>query len=325
MGASSAHRSGLIFDAWTVDEIIVKRERRRRPRRERNRGGEAAIGLGVLGMAAAFIGRDTWPYTVVSVIAGSVLLLYGVFRNRAYLRDDHQRGSPRRTEQPRQTPTGGKSIGVSANRRRSDPPGVADDLPASPVRRRPTSETGRAIFACMSSPPTHSRHHHSRRPPQRPYRHGRRRQVTVGETVMKSHAQKVRATRGGKVLAGFAGAVADAMTCSRSSRKNWSGIREIFRAPPSSWRKDWRSDRVLRPPRGDARRRRQGARLPDLGTGELIEPDDGILAIGSGGSYALAAARALLENTELDAKAIVERGLRIAGEICVYSNTNITV
>jgi uncharacterized membrane protein len=78
---------GLLFDAWTVDEIIVKRERRRRPRRERNRGGEAAVGFGVLCMAAAFIGRDTWPYSVVAVIAGAVLLLYGALRNRAYLHD----------------------------------------------------------------------------------------------------------------------------------------------------------------------------------------------------------------------------------------------
>jgi hypothetical protein len=76
---------GLLFDAWTVDEIIVKRERRRRPRLERNRGGEAAVGLGVLCMAAAFIGRDTWPYSILAVIAGSILLLYGVVRNRAFL------------------------------------------------------------------------------------------------------------------------------------------------------------------------------------------------------------------------------------------------
>ena len=76
---------GLLFDAWTVDEIIVKRERRRRPRLERNRGGEAAVGLGVLCMAAAFIGRDTWPYSILAVIFGSILLLYGVVRNRAFL------------------------------------------------------------------------------------------------------------------------------------------------------------------------------------------------------------------------------------------------
>src|SRR3954466_13620980 len=75
----------LVFDAWTPDDIIVKRERRRSPRIERSRGGEAMIGLGVLGMAAAFIGRDTWVYSVVSVIAGSVLLLLGAIANRKYL------------------------------------------------------------------------------------------------------------------------------------------------------------------------------------------------------------------------------------------------
>ena len=76
---------GLVFDAWTPDEIIVKNERRRRPRIERSRGGEALIGLGVLCMAAAFAGRDTWRYSVVSVIAGTVLLLAGAFANRRYL------------------------------------------------------------------------------------------------------------------------------------------------------------------------------------------------------------------------------------------------
>jgi len=76
---------GLIFDAWTPDEIIVKNERRRRPRIERSRGGEALIGLGVLCMAAAFAGRDTWRYSVVAVIAGTALLLLGVVGNRHYL------------------------------------------------------------------------------------------------------------------------------------------------------------------------------------------------------------------------------------------------
>jgi hypothetical protein len=75
----------LIFDAWTPDDIVIKRERRRRPRIERNRGGEAAIGLGMLGMAAAFLGRDTWKYSVVAVIVGTVLLFYGALRNRRYL------------------------------------------------------------------------------------------------------------------------------------------------------------------------------------------------------------------------------------------------
>ena len=90
---------GLIFDAWTPDDIIVKRERRRRPRIARNRGGEAAIGLGVLGMAAAFIGRDTWKYSVIAVIAGTVLLAYGALRNRHYLVEViSNRGALRRRE-----------------------------------------------------------------------------------------------------------------------------------------------------------------------------------------------------------------------------------
>lgn len=75
---------GLVFDAWTPDEIIVKNERRRHPRIERSRGGEALIGLGVLCMAGAFAGRDTWRYSVVAVIAGTVLLLLGAFANRRY-------------------------------------------------------------------------------------------------------------------------------------------------------------------------------------------------------------------------------------------------
>ena len=76
---------GLLFDAWTPDEIIVKRERRRSPRVERSRKGEAMIGLGVLCMAGAFLGRDTWVYSVVAVIAGSVLLLFGTIANRHYI------------------------------------------------------------------------------------------------------------------------------------------------------------------------------------------------------------------------------------------------
>jgi hypothetical protein len=98
--------AGLLFDAWTPDELLVKRERRRRPRTERNRGGEAAIGLGVLGMAAAFLGRDTWRFSVIAVIAGAVLLLYGVVRNRRFLGEMiSNRGSLRR----RQKAVGGGS------------------------------------------------------------------------------------------------------------------------------------------------------------------------------------------------------------------------
>jgi multisubunit Na+/H+ antiporter MnhG subunit len=75
----------IVFDAWTPDDVIVKRERRRRPRLERSRGGEAAIGLGIICMGAAFLGRDTWRYSVVAVIVGAVLLFLGTLRNRHYL------------------------------------------------------------------------------------------------------------------------------------------------------------------------------------------------------------------------------------------------
>jgi uncharacterized protein (DUF2062 family) len=92
---------GLLFDAWTPDEIIVKRERRRRPRTERSRGGETWIGLGILGMAAAFIGRDTWKYSVISVIAGAAFMLLGVLMNWRYLGSRlSNRGALRRRESP---------------------------------------------------------------------------------------------------------------------------------------------------------------------------------------------------------------------------------
>src|SRR5256714_3459843 len=150
-------------------------------------------------------------------------------------------------------------------------------------------------------------------------------QVTVGETVMKSHAQKVRLIHNGRIVAGFAGAAADAMTLFEKFEEKLERYPGNMPRAAVELAKDWRSDRVLR-------------RLEALlvvadkdhgfiisGTGELIEPDDGVLAIGSGGSYALAAARALITNTDLEPKQIVERSLRIAGEICVYTNTNVTV
>jgi ATP-dependent HslUV protease subunit HslV len=150
-------------------------------------------------------------------------------------------------------------------------------------------------------------------------------QVTVGDTVMKSHAQKVRLIRGGKLVAGFAGAAADAMTLFEKFEEKLERYPNNLPRAAVELAKDWRSDRVLR-------------RLEALlivadkdhgfiisGTGELIEPDDGILAIGSGGSYALAAARALQDSTQLDAGEIVKRAMHIAGEICIYTNTNISI
>ena len=150
-------------------------------------------------------------------------------------------------------------------------------------------------------------------------------QVTVGQTVMKSNAQKVRTLHGGKLLAGFAGAAADAFTLFEKFEEKLERYPGNLQRAAVELAKDWRSDRVLR--RLEAllavTDREHGFIIS--GTGDIIEPDDGILAIGSGGSYALAAARALVENTDLSAKEIVTRGLEIAAEICVYTNSNITV
>jgi ATP-dependent HslUV protease, peptidase subunit HslV len=150
-------------------------------------------------------------------------------------------------------------------------------------------------------------------------------QVTVGDTVMKAHANKVRLMRGGKILAGFAGAAADAMTLFEKFEEKLERFPGNMPRAAVELAKDWRSDRVLR--RLEAllvvADRTHGFVIS--GTGELIEPDDGVLAIGSGGSYALAAARALMDNTELPPREVVDRALRIAGDICVYTNANITV
>ena len=150
-------------------------------------------------------------------------------------------------------------------------------------------------------------------------------QVTVGETVMKSNAQKVRTLRGGKILAGFAGAAADAFTLFEKFEEKLERYPGNLPKAAVELAKDWRSDRVLR--RLEALLavvdREHGFIIS--GTGDIIEPDDGILAIGSGGSYALAAARALLANTDVPPTEIVRRAMTIAGEICVYTNTNITV
>jgi len=150
-------------------------------------------------------------------------------------------------------------------------------------------------------------------------------QVSVGDTVMKSGAVKVRALKGGKVLAGFAGAAADALTLFEKFEEKLERHPGNLARAAVELAKEWRSDRALR-------------RLEALlivvdrdnafmlsGNGELIEPDDGILAIGSGGSYALAAARALARETSLPPAEIVKRAMTIAGEICVYTNTQITI
>ena len=150
-------------------------------------------------------------------------------------------------------------------------------------------------------------------------------QVTVGQTVMKSNAQKVRALHGGKLLAGFAGAAADAFTLFEKFEEKLERYPGNLPRAAVELAKDWRSDRVLRRLEALLAVTDRDHSFVISGTGDIIEPDDGILAIGSGGSYALAAARALVQNTDLAPKEIVRRGLEIAAEICVYTNANITV
>jgi ATP-dependent HslUV protease, peptidase subunit HslV len=150
-------------------------------------------------------------------------------------------------------------------------------------------------------------------------------QVSVGETVMKANAQKVRTLKGGKVLAGFAGSTADAFTLFERFEEKLERFPENLPRAAVELAKDWRSDRMLR--RLEALLavvdKQHGFVLS--GTGDVIEPDDGILAIGSGGPFALAAARALGEHSTLVAPDIVRKALDIAGDICIYTNTKITV
>jgi ATP-dependent HslUV protease subunit HslV len=150
-------------------------------------------------------------------------------------------------------------------------------------------------------------------------------QVTLGDTVMKATAQKVRSLKDGKILAGFAGAVADAFSLFEKLEEKLERFPGNLTRACVELAKDWRTDRYLR---------RLNALLVVAdterlflvsGEGDVIEPDDEIVGIGSGGSYALAAARALKSHTDLPAREIVENALAIAGEICIYTNQRITV
>jgi ATP-dependent HslUV protease subunit HslV len=150
-------------------------------------------------------------------------------------------------------------------------------------------------------------------------------QVTVGDTVMKASAQKVRTLKDGKILAGFAGAVADAFSLFEKLEEKLERYPGNLTRACVELAKDWRTDRYLR---------RLNALLVVAdgeklflvsGEGDVIEPDDEIVAIGSGGSFALAAARALKAHSELSAPEIVRKALEIAGEICIYTNQQITV
>ncbi len=145
-------------------------------------------------------------------------------------------------------------------------------------------------------------------------------QVTLGDTVMKGNARKVRRLFGDKVLAGFAGGTADAFTLFErfeAQLERYSG--NLTRAAVEL-AKDWRTDRALRRLEAMLAVADLDSSLLISGTGDVIEPEKGVIAIGSGGAYAQAAATALVENSELDAPTIVAKSLSIAGDICIYTN-----
>ena len=150
-------------------------------------------------------------------------------------------------------------------------------------------------------------------------------QVTMGNTVFKQNAKKIRTIYSEKVVAGFAGATADAFTLFEKFEEKLESYRGNITRAAVELAKDWRTDKILR-------------RLEALliiadrehtfiisGTGDVIEPEEGIAAIGSGGAYAQAAAKALFENTQLSAREIVDKSMKIAGNICIYTNENISI
>ena len=150
-------------------------------------------------------------------------------------------------------------------------------------------------------------------------------QVTLGQTILKQNASKIRKLYKDKVLAGFAGATADAFTLfERFEGKLEQHHGNLMRAAVEL-AKDWRTDRTLRKLEALLIVVDKDHSLIVSGTGDVVEPDDGITAIGSGGSFALAAARALVSHSDLDAKGIVEQALKIASEICIYTNNNIVL
>ncbi|MDE2140520.1 MAG: ATP-dependent protease subunit HslV [Gammaproteobacteria bacterium] len=150
-------------------------------------------------------------------------------------------------------------------------------------------------------------------------------QVTLGNTVMKPNARKVRRLYNDQVLAGFAGGTADAFTLFERFEEKLSKHSGNLMRAAVELAKDWRTERMLWRLEALLCVADRSASLIVSGNGDVIEPEQGLMAIGSGGMYAQAAARALLENTELDARAIVERALNIAADICIYTNRNLTI
>ncbi|QIQ20777.1 ATP-dependent protease subunit HslV [Zophobihabitans entericus] len=151
-------------------------------------------------------------------------------------------------------------------------------------------------------------------------------QVTLGERViMKSNAKKVRRLHNGKVLAGFAGGTADAFTLFELFERKLEMHQGHLTKAAVELAKDWRTDRMLRRLEALLAVADETASLIITGNGDVIQPEDDLIAIGSGGPYAQAAARALLENTDMSARDIVQKSLSIAGDICVFTNGNQTI
>lgn len=150
-------------------------------------------------------------------------------------------------------------------------------------------------------------------------------QVTVGNTIMKQHSNKIRKLHNNEVLAGFAGAAADAFTLFERFEEKLEQYRGNLNRAAVELAKDWRTDKYLRRLEALLAVIDNQHALVISGTGDIIEPDDGIVAIGSGGSFALAAARMLIKHSDLSAKEIVREALETAADICIYTNRNIMI
>ena len=150
-------------------------------------------------------------------------------------------------------------------------------------------------------------------------------QVTLGQTIIKRNASKIRTLSGGKVLAGFAGSTADSLTLFERFEGKIEKYSGNLRRAAVELAKDWRSDRILRRLEAMLAVMDTGTSFIISGTGDVVEPEDGIVSLGSGGPYALAAARALVKAGWDDPERIVRESLQITGEICLYTNTCITV
>lgn len=150
-------------------------------------------------------------------------------------------------------------------------------------------------------------------------------QVSLGNTVMKGNARKVRRLYNDKVIAGFAGATADAFTLFEKFEAHLQKHSGHLTRSAVELAKEWRSDRALRKLEAILIVADETATLTITGNGDVLEPENGVISVGSGGNYALAAAKALFENTELSAEDIVNKGLTIAGDICVFTNHNFTI